>query len=285
MGDANHATPQEDLVKTAPIDGGELAYRDDGPPDGEPVLLAHSLFFDHTMFDALSARLVAAGHRVVAHDHRGQGASSPAPRQEVSVDRLTTDAAALIEHLGLGPVHVAGNSLGGFVALRLAARRPDLLCTATAMGSSAEEEHSLAEFEPLVAQLGELGGAPLVDSLMYIMFGDTSLREAGPTVEHWRSKMTALGTDIADAAWQTIHRDSIVDELAGTTVPVLAIAGAEDHAYPPPVSDAHIATATGGRSVTLEGAGHSVALEQPDRVADLLLEHFAAASRAAGTSG
>jgi len=115
--------------------------------------------------------------------------------------------------------------------------------------------------------------------------GDTSLREAGPTVEHWRSKMTALGTDIADAAWQTIHRDSIVDELTDTTVPVLAIAGAEDHAYPPPVSDEHIATATGGRSVTLEAAGHSVALEQPDQVADLLLEHFAAASRAAGTSG
>jgi 3-oxoadipate enol-lactonase len=120
-----------------------------------------------------------------------------------------------------------------------------------------------------------------VDTLMYIMFGDTSLRGVGPAVEHWRPKMTALGTTIADAAWQTFHRDSIVDELAGTTVPVLAVAGAEDHAYPPSVSDAHIATATGGRSVTLEAAGHSVALEQPDRVPDLLLEHFAASSGSA----
>jgi len=262
-------------MHTVRIGTGEIAYDDQGPADGEPVLLSHSLFFDHTMFAPLTERLVAAGYRVIAHDHRNQGASSPGTREEVDVDRLTEDAAALIEHLDLGPVHVAGNSLGGFVALRLAARRPDLVRTVTAMGSSAEEEHSLAEFAPLVEQLGQVGGAPLVDVLMHIMFGDDSLAENGPAAQHWRDKMSALSTSIGDSAHATIHRESIVAELVDCTVPVLAIAGAQDHAYPPPISDLHIAEATGGRSVSVEGAGHSVALEQPDRVAELLLEHLA----------
>lgn len=262
-------------MHTVTIGTGEIAYDDQGPTDGEPVLLSHSLFFDHTMFAPLTQRLVAAGHRVVSYDHRNQGASSPGTRDEVDVDRLSEDAAALIEQLGLGPVHVAGNSLGGFVALRLAARRPDLVRTVTAMGSSAEEEHSLAEFAPLVEKLGEVGAEPLVDVLMHIMFGDDTLAADGPVAQHWRARMAGLSTSIGDSAHATIHRGSIVAELAGCTVPVLAIAGAQDHAYPPPISDTHIAEATGGRSVTLDGAGHSVALEQPDRVAELLLEHMA----------
>lgn len=263
-------------LKTADVRGATLAYTDSGPADGVPVLLSHSLFFDHTMFDALTDRLTTAGHRVVAYDHRGQGASSSASRDEQSMDALTEDAAALIEHLNLGRVHAVGNSMGGFVALRLAARHPGLLLSAVALGASAEEEHQLEAFAPLVEHVGEVGGGPVIDTLMHIMFGDTSLAEGGPVVEHWRAMMAGLGPSVANSAHQVIHRQSIVEELAGCSVSVLAISGAQDHAYPPPVSDENIARASGGAHHRVEDAGHSVALEQPDAVADLLLAHFAA---------
>lgn len=255
---------------------GRIAYVDSGPAGGETFVLSHSLFFDHTMFEPLADLLVAAGHRVVAYDHRGQGASDPAGLERQSMDELTEDAAALIEALGLGRVHFLGNSMGGFVALRLAARRPDLLLSVVAAGSSAEEEHQLAAFEPLVAAMREHGAAPLVDTLMHIMFGDTSLAAGGPVTEHWRAQMEALTVAIADSAEQVIHRDRVVEELSGGSVPVLAIAGAEDHAYPPPISDVNIAAASGGRSHTVDGAGHSVSLEQPEAVAALLAEHLEA---------
>ncbi|MRK00198.1 MULTISPECIES: alpha/beta fold hydrolase [Aeromicrobium] len=264
-------------MQTVQVNGAELAYTDSGPTDGVPVLLSHSLFFDHSMFDDLRDKLVEAGHRVVAYDHRGQGASSPGTRDELAVDALTDDAAALIRALDLAPVHAVGNSLGGFVALRLAARHPDLLLSAAALGSSAEEEHQLEAFAPLVDLLCEVGGAEHVDTLLHIMFGDTSLAEQTPAVEHWRTSMAALGPSIGDAAWQVIHRGRIVEELADCRVPVLAIAGSEDHAYPPPISDINIAEAAAGSYRTVSAAGHSVALEQPDIVASHLLEHFAAA--------
>lgn len=257
------------------VNGTDLAYVDAGPRDGVPVVLSHSLFFDHRMFDELSARLTAAGHRVVAYDHRNQGGSAPAPVEQLSMETLTDDAAALISALDLAPCHVVGNSMGGFVALRLAARNPELLASVVALGSSAEEEHQLAEFAPLVAHLGEHGPADVLDSLMHIMFGDTSLASRPELCTPWRAFMAALPARIGDSAHGVIHRTRVVEELAGCRVPVLAVAGTEDHAYPQPISGEHIAAATGGREVTVPGVGHSVALEAPGVVADHLLRFFA----------
>lgn len=260
------------------VNGTRLAYVDAGPRDGEVVLLSHSLFFDHSMFEPLSALLNEAGYRTVAYDHRGQGESAAASaREELSMDNLTTDAAALIEALGIGPVHAVGNSMGGFITLRLAARHPELVRTVAALGASSEEEHKLEEFAPLVEILGQGGGAPVIDVLLHIMFGDASLAAGGPVVEHWREKMTALGPSIGDAAHQVIHRTRIVEELDGCRVPVLAIAGEQDHAYPQPISGENIARAAGGRDETVADAGHSLALEKPQEAADLLLPFFKSA--------
>ena len=272
-------------MPTVELNATPIVYAEVGPSDGTPVLLSHSLFFDHTMFDELAAILAERGYRVVSYDQRGQGGNPAATRDEVSMDALTDDAASLIGALGLGRVHVAGNSLGGFVALRLAARHPDLVISAAAIGSSAEEEHSLAAFAPLVDHLTDHGAADIVGSLMHIMFGDTSLASPTAATKKWEAFMADLGPSIGPCAWQVIHRDSIVAELAGCAVPVLAIAGAEDHAYPPPTSSDNIAAATGGRAVTVEAAGHSVSLEQPTIVADHLLTHFAAAERGSPWAG
>ncbi len=275
-GGLNSSGGPVNTVKTADINGTQIAYADSGPADGVPVVLSHSLFFDHTMFEELGALLAQAGHRVVAYDHRGQGASQAATRDELSMDALTDDAAALITELGLGRVHFLGNSMGGFIALRLAARYPELLLSATAVGSSAEEEHQLEQFGPIVERLGEVGGAELIDTLLYIMFGDTSLAANTPEVQQWRAFMEKLDPGIGDAAFQVIHRESIVGELAGVGVPVLAISGSEDHAYPPPISDENIAAATGGDHVRVDQAGHSTSLEQSQLVAEHVLRFIQA---------
>lgn len=257
------------------VNGTRLAYVDKGPRDGEVVLLSHSLFFDSSMFDPLAALLNEAGYRTVAYDHRGQGSSAAAAdRGELSMDNLAEDAAALITELGIGPVHAVGNSMGGFVTLRLGVRHPDLVRTVAALGASAEEEHKLEEFAPLVEALGQHGGAPAIDVLLHIMFGDATLTAGGPVVDHWRARMSALGPSIGDAAHQVIHRTRIAEELSGCSVPVLAIAGEQDHAYPQPISGTNIAEASGGRDATISGVGHSVALEKPQETADLLLAHF-----------
>jgi 3-oxoadipate enol-lactonase len=242
---------------------------------GTPIVFSHSLFFDLEMFDHQAA-FFAQTHRVVRYDHRGQGRSAPAAPETLDMDTLAEDAAALIEGLGAGPVHFVGNSLGGFVGLRLAARRPELLHSVAVLGSSGEAEHRKAAFAPLVEAMRAQGTAPLIDTLMHIMFGDSFLADPSRAAErgHWRAKLAALPKGIAEAAHAVVFRAPILEALQGCRVPVLAIAGAEDHAYGPAEAE-NIAKASGGRATTVPRAGHSVALEEPEAVNLLLAMHFA----------
>jgi 3-oxoadipate enol-lactonase len=197
------------------VNGTTLAYDETGPNDATAIVFSHSLFLDRHMFDYYLANL-SSNYRVVTYDHRGQGESATAPLEELDMDTLTADAAALIQALDLGPCHFAGNSMGGFISLRLAARRPDLLRSAIALNSSAEVEHELAAFEPLVEAMKTTGTDELIDALMHIMFGDTSIAQQTPQAKHWRSHMLALPNSIGNSAHQVIHRRAILDELAST---------------------------------------------------------------------
>jgi 3-oxoadipate enol-lactonase len=262
------------------VNGARLWVEDSGAADrARPVaLFSHSLFFDGGMF-AHQLAAFAPAHRVITYDHRGQGRSEAGAGPQ-DMDSLAGDAAALIEALGVAGCHFVGNSLGGFVALRLAARRPDLVASVAVLGSSGEAEQRVAEFAPLVDALRAQGAAAHLDTLMHIMFGDSFLADPARRAErdHWRAKMAALPNRIAESAHAVVFRDSILPELAGTRVPVLAVAGAEDRAYGPADAEA-VARAAGGRAVTLARAGHSVALEAPDEVNALLLEFWQAAAQ------
>ncbi len=257
------------------VNGTQLYYEEYGPRGRPALVFSHSLFFDHTMFRHQVERF-SSEYRVVVYDHRGQGRSAQAPVEELDMDTLAEDAAALIEELGLAPCHFVGNSMGGFIAARLAARRPDLLLSAVVMGSSAEAEGKVDDFGPLVVHLHQHGTEEIIDTLMYIMFGDTSLAEPErkDLRDHWRQYMLDLPARIGDAAHGVVYREDVLSELANARVPVLAVAGAEDHAYEPEFSQ-HIAeTAPGARWVMVDQAGHSVAVERPETVNQHLAEHF-----------
>lgn len=248
------------------VNGTTIHYRRAGHPGGPRLLLSHSLFFDHSMFDPL-IDLLQDSFEIVAYDHRGQGASG---RQgKLDMDNLTRDAAALIEALDFSQCHVAGNSMGGFVALRLAARYPHLVAGCIVMGSSADLEHQLAAFEPLVEDLARNGPAEQIDTLMHIMFGDRifSDKASEPLLAHWRSMMLALDSSVGEAAREVIHRQSVLPEIALLEVPLLVLAGEQDHAYSVALSQQIVDASGHGDMYVIPGAGHSVALEAPEAVA------------------
>lgn len=268
-------------MRTADISGVDVAYRDEGPAGGIPIVLSHSLFFDSSMFDELAARYVAQGYRVIAYDHPGQGRSGDVTPDRLTVDTLAATAAGLIEQLELGPVHFVGNSLGGMVAVRLVARRPELLRSAVALGSSARAELKVAEYAPLAAYLAAHGAGERTDIILHIMFGDDTLAADSAVVRRWRAHIAALPPRIGAAVKGVIYRGDMDSELrleraAGDrVVPVLAIAGEQDHAYEPAVAAEHMAAATAGRAVVLPGCGHSVGLEKPVEVFEATTKFFA----------
>lgn len=120
-------TRTRSAILTTP-DGTHLAHTDHHPA-GEPAgtfLLLHGLAGHQGEWDALAARLSAGGHRVVTYDARGHGASTRTP-PTTTREAHVQDAVTLIEELGLAPVTLLGQSLGGHTALLLAASHPHLV--------------------------------------------------------------------------------------------------------------------------------------------------------------
>lgn len=271
-------------MPTVKLNGSDYHYAVAGDASAATVLCLHSLFFDARMFEP-QLRELANDYRVIALDQRGHGGTPHPADGDYSMDRLAEDAADLISALDLGPVHVVGNSMGGFVALRLAARRPDLVRSATAIGSSAEAEYRTEEYRPLVQLLKAEGGAGAVDALMYTMFGDTTLSAPSRAEirDTWRTRLAALPPTIGQAAEAVVERAAVVDELAQAAPPILAIAGAEDHAYSVENSEIIARRSRSGRCVVVESAGHSACLEAPAAVNAHLREHFSAAEAQSGT--
>lgn len=115
-------------------DGVALSYEETGRGD-PPFLFVHGWCCDHTHFAPQVAHY-GRRHRAVAVDLRGHGASDK-PEQVYTVEGFADDLAWLCGRLALtGPV-VVGHSLGGVVALDLAARYPDLPAAIVLLDSSA----------------------------------------------------------------------------------------------------------------------------------------------------
>jgi pimeloyl-ACP methyl ester carboxylesterase len=107
-------------------DGVRLAYREYGGA-GAPVVLLHGLAGDSDEWAETAERL-RERHRVVALDARGHGRSERLPA-DVSRAAHVADVAFVIEQLGLAPVALIGQSLGGNTAMLVAAERPDLVAS------------------------------------------------------------------------------------------------------------------------------------------------------------
>ena len=111
-------------MPTANVNGIRLFYELGGTTD-VPLVLVHGSWGSHHGWDLVLPGL-RESFRVLAYDRRGHSASER-PSAPGSVREDVTDLGALIEHLGLAPAWVAGNSFGASIALRLAGARPDLL--------------------------------------------------------------------------------------------------------------------------------------------------------------
>lgn len=115
---------------------GDLMFsvRDTGPIDGPPVVLLHGFPQNSASWEPVAAQLNTAGYRTLVPDQRGYSpAAAPAGRHSYRITELADDVGELIAAAGLGPVHLVGHDWGAGVAWTVAAMRPELLASLTAV--------------------------------------------------------------------------------------------------------------------------------------------------------
>ena len=241
----------------------------DGPAGAPVLVLGNSLGTTVAMWEpqlpALTGRF-----RVVRYDHRGHG-GSPVPDGPYSLAELGGDVLALLDTLGLARVHLGGLSLGGMVAMWVAAHAPErvdrlaLLCTSARLGPP---EMWARRAETVVSQ----GVVAIADVIVGRWF-TPAFAASSPDVVVWARKLLtgtpAGGYAACCAAVQTMD---LVPALGSITAPTLVIAGAEDPATPPEHARAIAAGISGARLEIVPAAAHLANVEQPGAVTRLLLD-------------
>lgn len=247
----------------------------DGP---ETILFIHGLLLASESWEA-QRDFFSGTHRVVTFDLRGQGRSDHS-RDHLDLDSLADDAIALIEALHLGACHIVGFSMGAFIALRIAARRPDLVATQMLIGASAdaEEPSNAPRYALMIALVTAFGPKPIAGRLMRILFGDTYLADPAREAERsrWQGIVTRLPRSTARAARASALRGAIWHELGAITAPTLVISGSEDRPVKPQQGRAVADAINGAAFVPVPATGHAVMIERPELCNTLIGDWIAA---------
>lgn len=243
---------------------------------GSPVVLVHGWSLSHEAWGETISFLEAAGHRVVALDLRGHGASKEPADGAYAISDLAADVAAVLEVLDLRHATVVGWSLGGMVGLRVAADHPERVGRLVLVASNgvAHARRPRFEFgsapEKIVAQLeaGEVE-AREVTRRSVLAAGFASAPEPAVLEDLLRISLQT-GTPAALAALRTLMLTDQVDLLARVSQPVVQILGADDPSVSRQGGDWLVEELVDATQVVLP-SGHYPMHEAPDAFREALL--------------
>ena len=217
----------------------------------------------------------AADHQVILPDQRGTGRTSRAANG-YSTRQLSADMAALVRHVGVGPVHIVGSSTGGAIAQHMALDYPELVRSLTISSSFARFDPFMhRQFEVRAKMAAEWDRLAMFTGYSLFLFSPRFTRNHPEVVQDWIDRATSHPADPGDreiglkriamiAAHDTVAR------LSDITVPTLVVCGEQNHCTPLPLSEEIAGAVRGARLVVLQDAGELIELEAPDRFYELV---------------
>ncbi|MEV6214408.1 alpha/beta hydrolase [Nocardia sp. NPDC051833] len=284
-------------------DGVELAVREYGQRYADlTVVLLHGHCLRTESWTDVRDTLLREhpGARVVCYDHRGHGDSAMAPRQTYTLEQLGRDLHDVLDAVApTGPVVLVGHSMGGMTVLTYVSQyREEIGTRIVGVGLVATAANGLADagfgrllrnpiigvFQaavrraPRLMQRAKLLAckvfAPVVRTAE---FGDRQVSArvlALAEAMHNATSIVTMATFLS--SFKIFDRTDALPTLS--TIPTLILCGSADLMTPPSHSIAMAAAVDYADFVQLEGAGHSVILEQPAQVTDAVARLVARAS-------
>ena len=255
----------------------DLHVEDSG--SGPAVVLLHGLTATHRYVVMGSKSLERSGHRVIAYDARGHGASVPGDRYDYPA--LAEDLARVLDERGVERAVLAGASMGAHTLLRLALTDPGRVAGLVVITPAHHEdaERDLDRWDRLAAGLRHGGVEGFVAA-----YGDPGVPE------QWRETVTKvlrqrLGAHehpeaVADALEQvprSVPFDRVADLAALPDVPTVIVADRDeaDPGHPLWVGEAY-AAAIPGATLVVEDEGSSPIAWQGGRLSKVIAQVAAA---------
>jgi pimeloyl-ACP methyl ester carboxylesterase len=252
---------------------------------GEPLLLIAGCGQPAVAWHlAIAPALAAAGYCVVTYDNRGVAPSS-SPPAPYSVDQMTDDAIALLDHLGWSePVRVAGHSLGGWIAETMVLDHPERIRSAALMGSANKPtawEVAITTVERDLARLDY--DLPTLfyatETLRYLPISDIQDDEVVSTWLSFTADMPVwpnpgrLGQYQAALDWST--DPSRTTRWPDISVPCLVLAFEHDVDSPPDKARQAAGIIPDCEYQEVMGSGHIGIVTHADEVSRHLIDYFA----------
>ncbi|MCH8466381.1 MAG: 3-oxoadipate enol-lactonase [Roseinatronobacter sp.] len=248
-----------------------LHYADQGPYDGPAVLFANSLGTDLRIWEPLLPYL-RPGLRIIRYDKRGHGLSDTLPAP-YTMDELTDEAAALLEHLSLQRVTVVGLSIGGMIAQNLAARPPDLVGALVLMDTAAKIG-TVQMWHERIAAIRAHGIAALSQPILERWFAPEFHSTRPDELALWRNMLCRTSLEGYLGCCAAIAAADLTAQTRALRLPAIAMAGSADGATPPELVQTTAGYLNAPFSL-IDGAGHLPCVEAPQQVAALINQFLA----------
>jgi len=246
-----------------------LAFTTTG--EGPPLLLVNGYAATGADWDPTFVELLAASHEVICPDNRGLG-GSPLGDEELSVDLMAADLEALLDQLGVERTAVAGWSMGGFVAQRLARRAPDRVASLALIATDPGGPDAVPAEPAVWATLTDRSGSAreqasrLIPLLFPPALAPALDQQFGDLIAAGRAAMSADALAAQERAMLAWHESGTADS-DDAAVPTTVIHGEEDVVIPVANAERLAARWPGARVELIPGAAHAVMAQEPQQVA------------------
>ena len=206
---------------------------------------------------------LASELRVVAIDHRGNGASGEPPGP-CTMTTFVEDALAVLDELGVERAHVYGQSFGGMVAQEMALTYPDRVRTLALAGTHPGPAHAIA-----------VAGRTVPKGEPWRALYAPGFPEVRPDVVAEDRRVAAAQPDHPRGQrrqWEAMQTWDAFDRLPQIAVPTLVVHGTEDRVVAPGNAELLARRIPGAELRLLEGAGHVFWSERPEFADRLVLD-------------
>jgi pimeloyl-ACP methyl ester carboxylesterase len=241
---------------------------------GTPVVFIHGYPFDGSIWQAQVDHFSNEAH-VIAPDTPGFGQSHdlPGDPKDATVDAYADTLDETLQANGQNGIVLVGHSMGGYIAFAFARRHADMLkaLVLVATRAGADSEAGREGRYKQAAAVEERGAQAVVDAMLPKLFAPGTYEHSPEIVEQIRGVMLNQNRHgIIAALYAMASRPDSTPDLAHISVPTLVINGLEDAIMPTAEADLLNSQIQGSQHAPIEGAGHMLMLEQPDKFNEAL---------------